>query len=399
MKFVDPIITKRYDETPEQWYERMAHAQKAKRNWEQARSINATLGLPGPPEPDWNNWSPLPTVQTWSPAKPLEQPLPWMRDRLPLPVTWKPVVPVQPTPPGQPPTFDWWRPPPMMPSDANPIFTDVAPAQPTVVYPDGRVEDLALRPRDVWTGLKKGAEIVMQNRRWVVHAGEQGTWPGRCGRRGQGPLRLQPVGQQQSCLSTSRGRRGSATSRAPTRCSGSTQAATGSRSRRVEPCQVRRAREPSVELSMQGGSVLLAAPARPKREQARPRGPACALDEYEQRWQCVGGAKHRCSLDVAGDLRRWPSPSGARERRSRAAARMASPLRRGRAQALRSVRRADTLPTHFRWPTRSTDGQRRPAMTTFLRPKAKVSSREPVDRTARSMAGISLTMEVLYQLS
>ena len=72
------------------------------------------------------------------------------------------------------------------------------------------------------------------------------------------------------------------------------------------------------------------------------------LDEYEQRWQCVGGAKHRCSLDVAGDLRRWPSPSGARERRSRAAARMASPLapRAGRKRpAERASRRhtSDTL--------------------------------------------------------
>jgi hypothetical protein len=64
-----------------------------------------------------------------------------------------------------------------------------------------------------------------------------------------------------------------------------------------------------------------------------------------------------------------------------------------------SVRRADTLPTHFRCPVRSTDGPRRPAMTTFLRPKAKVSSRKARHRTARSMAGISLTMEVLYQRS
>ena len=74
---------------------------------------------------------------------------------------------------------------------------------------------------------------------------------------------------------------------------------------------------------------------------------AAELDEYEQRWQCVGGAKHRCSFDVAGDPRRRPSASGSHGRRSRAGARMPSPLapRAGARPAERASRRhtSDTL--------------------------------------------------------
>jgi hypothetical protein len=90
-------------------------------------------------------------------------------------------------------------------------------------------------------------------------------------------------------------------------------------------------------------------PARPRNRHSRVSHASLAAgsDEYEQRWQCVGGAKHRCSFDVAGDPRRRPSPSGSRGRRSRAAARMPSPLtpRAGASPAERASRRhtSDTL--------------------------------------------------------
>ena len=126
---------------------------------------------------------------------------------------------------------------------------------------------------------------------------------------------------------------------------------------------------------------------------------AAESDEYEQRWQCVSGAEHRCSLDVAGDLRRWPSPSGARERRSRAAARMASPLapRAGASPAERASRRhtSDTLSMATQVYGRATapsDDHVSSAESQGFKPRTR-------HRTARSMAGISLTMEVLDQLS
>jgi hypothetical protein len=94
-----------------------------------------------------------------------------------------------------------------------------------------------------------------------------------------------------------------------------------------------------------------------------------------------------------------PSPSGSRGRRSRAAARMPSPLgpRAGASPAERASRRhtSDTLSMSNQVYGRATA----PSDDHVLRPKAKVSSREARHRTARSMAGISLTMEVLYQLS
>ena len=86
------------------------------------------------------------------------------------------------------------------------------------------------------------------------------------------------------------------------------------RSRR---CVVNRPRG-DVRLLLLGKAALLA------HRLARPL--AAESDEYEQRWQCVGGAKHRCSFDVAGDPRRRPSASGSHGRRSRAAARRPSPL-------------------------------------------------------------------------
>jgi hypothetical protein len=53
---------------------------------------------------------------------------------------------------------------------------------------------------------------------------------------------------------------------------------------------------------------------------------------------------------------------------------------------------ADTLPTHFGCPTGSTSVQRRPAMTSIPPPEAEVSSQEARSYRARSIAGVTLTM-------
>jgi hypothetical protein len=52
------------------------------------------------------------------------------------------------------------------------VFAPDAPAAPLVVTPQGNVETLALRPQDVWKGLKAGAKIVLENGRYIVRVGD-----------------------------------------------------------------------------------------------------------------------------------------------------------------------------------------------------------------------------------
>ena len=174
MKFNIPLTVQRPGETTDQWLARDAQAKKAKEDWHAGKAMRELLGHGAEPEPDWNTWNPLFSTSTLSPFKPLQTPPPWLQDRLPPPITWRPPQPIEVSPPGTPPEFPWWQAPATTP---NPIFSEAAPAQPTVVYPDGQVEVLALRPKDVWTGLKKGGEMVLENGRWVVRVGSKVLGP------------------------------------------------------------------------------------------------------------------------------------------------------------------------------------------------------------------------------
>ena len=99
---------------------------------------------------------------------------------------------------------------------------------------------------------------------------------------------------------------------------------------------------------------------------------------------------------IRGGGRRRVAPRG---RRSRAAARMPRPLapRAGARPAERASRRhtSDTLSMSKQVYGLATA----PSDDHVSSAESQVSSREARHRTARSMAGISLTMEVLYQLT
>ena len=60
---------------------------------------------------------------------------------------------------------------------------------------------------------------------------------------------------------------------------------------------------------------------------------------------------------------------------------------------------ADTLSTHSRCLTTSRDRHWRPPMTSVPRPQTEVFQPKGPSYRERSMAGLTLTMEVLYQLS
>lgn len=137
--------------------------EKAKSLLESAQENNGVLGLPSIPEPDWTKWNPTPAEQTLSPALPLEPP-PWLLPSMNPAMAWIPPTPAEPLPAGQGPVFD-------MSGQPTSLLGDAAPAQPTVFYPSGNTETLALRPTDVFNGLKKGGEILMDNGRFALKLG------------------------------------------------------------------------------------------------------------------------------------------------------------------------------------------------------------------------------------
>lgn len=162
----------RPNESSEEYIRRDTAAKKAKAQWDQSFLLNEYLGVPRPPEPDWNDWNPEPSINTLSPSMPLEEAQlpPWMRFRLPEDRPWEPPKLATPLPSGVSPLFD-------LNSQPESLFDDDAPAQPVVVYPDNRVEILALRPKDVVRGLQQGAEFAYEKRRWVLKAGSKVLGP------------------------------------------------------------------------------------------------------------------------------------------------------------------------------------------------------------------------------
>lgn len=143
--------------------------EKAKSLWESAEENNGVLGLPSIPEPDWSKWSATPAEQTLSPALPLEPP-PWLLPSMNPAMAWIPPTPAVPLPVGQGPVFD-------MSGQPTSLSSDTAPAQPTVFYPSGNTETLALRPKDVVNGLKKGAEVLWENGRFGLKLGSKFLGP------------------------------------------------------------------------------------------------------------------------------------------------------------------------------------------------------------------------------
>ncbi len=166
MEFYKEFTRKRPNESSDEYIRRDTAAKKAKAQWDQSFLIEKELGLPLPPEPDWNDWNPEPSINTLSPSMPLEEAqLPqWMRFRLPDDKPWEPPRLAAPLPPGVSPLFD-------LASQPESLFDDAAPAQPVVVYGGGRVEKLGLRGKDIVRGLQRGAEFVKENGRWVLKQG------------------------------------------------------------------------------------------------------------------------------------------------------------------------------------------------------------------------------------
>lgn len=137
--------------------------EKAKTLWESAQENNGVLGLQSIPEPDWSKWDATPAQQTLSPALPLDPP-PWLLPRMNPAMTWISPTPAEPLAAGQGPVFD-------MSGQPTSLLGDGAPAQPTVFYPNGNTETLALRAKDVFNALKQGGEMLWENSRWTIKLG------------------------------------------------------------------------------------------------------------------------------------------------------------------------------------------------------------------------------------
>ena len=148
--------------------------------------VNTALGRAPEAEPNWSEWYPVPATDTLSPSLPLTQLPPFRIDPNDLrpyqgPIPFAPQPPAQfppipppilasPVPAGTSPIFDFS-------SQPSSIFDQDTPAQPVVLYPDGRTEVLALRPTEVIKGLKEGAKFVKEHGKWVVRVGSKVLGP------------------------------------------------------------------------------------------------------------------------------------------------------------------------------------------------------------------------------